>query len=51
LIIDESFAQAAVTRGLRDRKVEELPLLKTVAREWLVKTADWKRLSGCCCDS
>jgi hypothetical protein len=32
------------------REAEESPLLEAVARERLVKTAGWKRLSGCCGD-
>jgi hypothetical protein len=28
-------------------EAEERPLLETVARERLLKTASWKRLSGC----
>jgi hypothetical protein len=30
------------------REAEESPLLEAAARERLVKTAGWKRLSVCC---
>jgi hypothetical protein len=32
------------------REAEESPLLEAIATEWLVKTACWRRLSGCCGD-
>jgi hypothetical protein len=32
------------------REAEVSPLLEAVSRERLVKTATWKRLSGCCYD-
>jgi hypothetical protein len=31
-----------------EREDEEFPLLEAAARERLVKTAGWKRISGCC---
>jgi hypothetical protein len=34
----------------RVQEVEESPLLEAIARELLVKTARWIRLSRCCCD-
>jgi hypothetical protein len=32
------------------REAEDFLLLESIVRERLVKTAGWKRLTGCCCD-
>jgi Ser-tRNA(Ala) deacylase AlaX len=45
-----SSVREAVKKELRAREAEEPPLLEAVARERLVKTVGWKRLSGCCGD-
>jgi hypothetical protein len=39
---------SVVSSVTQSTEAEESSLLEAVAREQLVKTAGWKRLSGCC---
>jgi hypothetical protein len=48
--VENEFCTGGCEERTRAREAEGSPLLGAVARERLVKTAGWKRLSGCCGD-
>jgi hypothetical protein len=48
--VDSQFCTGVCKKRTSVSEAEEYPLLEAVARERLVKTADRKRLSGCCGD-
>jgi hypothetical protein len=48
--VDKEFCTGGCDKRTWAHEAEESPLLEAVARERLVKTAGWKRLSRCCGD-